>query len=221
MIMTNLIVTYHYAGDLEQAATLLNELEATSNTADNPFMGVVLASLLSLEKLERGELDSLKTVPLELGQDFGALAPFIPALEWIFSANPKIHLARGEFAEALDDAQQTLGLLEMRKFRFPLAQVRLQIGLALQGLGKTGEAIDLLRGAATECREAGNVRTGWLILKTLSELETGAGNQAQANRDRQEAAEMVGYILDHIGDAYLKELFINKPAVRWLLDEPS
>ena len=59
----------------------------------------------------------------------------------------------------------------------------------------------------------------WQILATLGDLEGMSGNQAEAERLRREAREIVNYIAENAGSDALRDSFLAQPAVARVLKE--
>jgi len=83
-------------------------------------------------------------------------------------------------------------------------------------LGREEAALESLLEARSIAEAIGSRRMLWRVLFALSELEA---DLTEAERLRQQARQIVEYIADHIDEVKLRQLFLNLPDVRAVLNE--
>jgi tetratricopeptide (TPR) repeat protein len=136
----------------------------------------------------------------------------------VAAVHAEVALGQGEYAQALDvlDAfLETMGA----DLALPLRpRLHLLKGQALLGLGRLGEAVSLLRGAAEEARGLGLRPRLWPILMTLGRCESLGRNAAAAAAAFGEARQVVEEIAASIDQAGLRTSFLGRPDVRALLE---
>lgn len=88
---------------------------------------------------------------------------------------------------------------------------------ALMGLGRVEEALAALHRARSMCESFGIRRLLWEILADLADLELSMGNTESAATLSTQAAEIVGYIRDHIDDPGMRNSYLNIPRISKIL----
>jgi len=137
-----------------------------------------------------------------------------------------ICLAEAELALAHQDFDRARVVLDELLSRLAMARIRAYVPDALylksqtllaQGLTQSED----VRAALTEARataEALNSRRSlWLILATLSQIETEHGNHAAAQSLFQQARTLVTFIADQIDTPELRASFLSLPNVQAVL----
>ncbi|HET7087628.1 MAG TPA: hypothetical protein VFL17_03160 [Anaerolineae bacterium] len=128
-------------------------------------------------------------------------------------------LSSGDYALALDVADETVSLLRQAGLRLGLSDVLYFKGRALLGLDRAEEAYAALNEARAEAEAIGSRRTLWRILLAVSEIESRRGRHAEAQSRRRQAREIVEFIADHTGSPELRESFLNLRDVRDVMGE--
>jgi tetratricopeptide (TPR) repeat protein len=136
---------------------------------------------------------------------------------WVALASGELAMARQEYARAASLMDEVLAYIH-RAIRRPfIPEVLYLKGQALRAQGQTEAALEALNAARAEAEALGSRRNLWPILALLSEMEAQRGNATEAQSLRQQAAELITYIVSHIGDAELRASFLALPGVRAVL----
>jgi ATP/maltotriose-dependent transcriptional regulator MalT len=130
---------------------------------------------------------------------------------------PQIELAisRRDVARAASLADTLIEFLEKGKMRAFLPEALYLSGRAALAQGEAEQARLRLGEARAAAEALGSRRMQWQILAALSDIESGRGNQAEAEAFRKQTSVIVEYIADHTPKD-LKESFLNLPRVRAL-----
>jgi tetratricopeptide (TPR) repeat protein len=153
--------------------------------------------------------DSVRDLKVESVQLFSNI--------WVALADGELALARQEYARAVTLMDEVLDYIH-RAIRRPFIPEALYLkSQALRAQGQTGAALEALNAARAEAEALGSRRNLWPILAALSEIEAGRGNTVEAGALRQQAAELITFIANHIGDAELRTSFLALPRVRAVL----
>ena len=86
-------------------------------------------------------------------------------------------------------------------------------------VGQVEAARSALLEARAAAEEKGERTMLWQILATLSDLERKSGHEAEAEKLRDQAREIIDYIADHAGTDELRSAFLAQPAVVRVLDQ--
>jgi hypothetical protein len=94
-------------------------------------------------------------------------------------------------------------------------------GLAASAMKDPDSARKYLEAAQAEAQRNMSRRILWRILLALADLEADAGRPLEAEAIRQQAAEHVGFIADHIEDDERRRSFLSQDLVRQALNPQS
>ena len=137
----------------------------------------------------------------------------------------RVGLAQIELAMVDQDYQvaaqlgdELLELLETSGFPAYLADALNIKGRVLVALGEAERARAVLSEARTAAEAVGSRRALWQILVNLAEVEADLGNEAEAAKVREAAKEVIEFIAEHAGTEDLRESFLNRHAVKSLMD---
>ena len=190
-----------------------------------PILAAWPQAILVLLYLFRGDIAAGETMSLklpdyaEIRDGFGYM-PFM----WI-----RVGLAKAELAMSKKNydlagvlADQICDDLRAGGIRYLRPDVLLLKGRSLLARepDRVEEAVAILQQARAEAEALGSRRTLWPILAILGNLEQEQGRMAEANKLRQQAREIIRYIVDHTTTPELKRSFLGLPAVKALLPDP-
>ncbi|MCC7353201.1 MAG: hypothetical protein IT330_05530 [Anaerolineae bacterium] len=129
----------------------------------------------------------------------------------------EIALARKEYTRAIGQVDGLITALQNFGMHPFLADAFYIKGEALTALGRGEEACEVLRQARAEAEAHNSHRILWRILFSLSQVERGQGNQAEAEGLRNQARGVVLHIADHAGSPTLRASFLRRPQVHAVL----
>ncbi len=138
---------------------------------------------------------------------------------FLAQADIELGLAQGDYERVVDRVDGSIDALRQFKVRAWLPHALQYKGRALLGQGRTDEAHDLLIEARAEAEALGSRRILWEILYALSQVEARRGSDADAQRLRQQAREIVEFIAGHTGSPELRQSFLNLPDVQNVMRE--
>lgn len=209
----SLALTYAYIGAfdkaLEWAQPILLDSEQADRWNSNSFAILALVYLMRGNLAESREMIRASYRTLEKV----APSPFLSGVTYI--ADVALAVAEQDLGRGFnmsDKLIDTLGGRGVRFFRFYALYLKAR---ALDGLGRTDEAEQILRMARAEAEPIEARRNLWRILALLGEIETRRGNYQQATDLNHQAREIIEFIAAHTPDEY-RESFLNLPDVRAL-----
>jgi predicted ATPase/DNA-binding SARP family transcriptional activator len=212
------LLAYLSGGALEQAEQLADQLY-TSREEDKPIFQHYLLANIAWTKIALGKLREGQAV---LEQAFSSLdreSPFSFATVPLMVADAHLQLALGNPEGAVDRTGDVIHQLNQAGGRFYLAELLWLQSRAWLALENSGKAREALMEAKAVAEDTGERTILWQILATLGDLEGMSGNQAEAERLRREAREIVNYIAENAGSDALRDSFLAQPAVARVLKE--
>ncbi len=132
-------------------------------------------------------------------------------------ANIELALAKKDFAIALsiiDDLQVQIPVT----IRPDIPELLWHKGEALLGLGQVKAAQQALVQARTMAEALNSRQSLWRIFSLMSEIEIKAGNHVEAGVLKEKARQNASFIADRLEAVGLKDLFLNKPEVKAVLN---
>jgi tetratricopeptide (TPR) repeat protein len=131
-------------------------------------------------------------------------------------ANIELAVSRGDHSLALALAEDLLTEV------FPLTRVDVPDVLrwkakALQGLGRSDEALQVLTEARRQSEEFGGDLHLWPILAELAEVNSNLGNHEEAQANREGARQIVERIAESLREVGLQDSFLNQPRLQKLM----
>ena len=207
------IKLYRAAGALEEAERWADELYSQRSTAPPNFIIHYLIDIvhtkIALGKLDEGQVlldELLANLPLDAVWSYDIID--------IALCYAELHLALGQPENLFAGLEERFQPYREIGFDMLLADEYLLRGRAALALKKYDTARESLL-KARQAAEAQDERAIlWQILATLSELERANGDEAAAERLRDQARAIVADIAEHAGA--LKEDFLAQPAVATL-----
>jgi tetratricopeptide (TPR) repeat protein len=203
---------YASMGLLERGRELVNQAMEYAGQYTPPWFPWVLTEQAQLHIL----LGEFREADLELERARRAIQTVDP----IGLTAAVIPMVRSQLALAQKDYPRVLAEVdELEPYRVIgvrtyLPDVEYRRGKALFGLGRVGEAREVLNAARREAETLGSRRTLWPILKALGDVERVAGDLQSASRHWHASAEIVEYISARIDDEELKAAFLRLPEVQ-------
>jgi tetratricopeptide (TPR) repeat protein len=166
-----------------------------------------------------GELAAAETALREARTHIHADDPF--TVQMLVLAEGEYGLACQDYARVLTTMEELIPMLRGRGIRLFIADALGYQGRALHAQGRLDAAQDRLSAARAEAEATGTRWSLWPILATLSVIAAERGHADEAAALRQQAAEIVNAIAAHTGSPELRDGFLNKPAVRAVLNETA
>ena len=177
------------------------------------------ASLAGLAYIHycRGELEEAEAA-ISRSYDALELRSLASAAFFTYPIDGKLKLAQGKPEEAASVAEDYFAYLEQTKLR-PFRPDALYIkGRALLDQNQVTEARETLAAARAEAEALGAKRILWQILAVLAEADECLGNTEEAAAVHAEAGDIIRYLAAQVGEEELRETFLQRPAVRAVLD---
>ncbi len=212
---------YGYLGDVPRALTLVRQAQAQAaavEAAIQPWLEIeTLIPLLYILNDRPVEAEAaLAANPLS--HDPAALQQqFILTQLIIIQVQAELALYHGHPAQAIVLIVAMIAALQHSHVRLLLPDALGLHGRALHAAGQLAEAQAVLDAARAEAEALGSRRSLWTILAALADLAVAQGHPAAAPALRQEAADILSYLLEHAGSDELRAAFRARPAVRALL----
>ena len=207
---------YGTLGALERGIELTRRAVANAERV-YPLWRPGAAAALARLHLRNGDLAAAAQLVQESYRDLKVESIQLFGVIWVALAGGELALARQEYARAVSLMDEVTAYIH-RAIRRPfIPEVLYLKGQALRAQGQTEAALEALNAARAEAEALGSRRNLWPILALLSEMEAQRGNATEAQSLRQQAAELITYIVSHIGDAELRASFLALPGVRAVL----
>ncbi|MBI1882507.1 MAG: hypothetical protein HYR94_30400 [Chloroflexi bacterium] len=207
------ILAYLTAGALPQARQLADELYAIRESIFRIRLSDSLGVLVQV-KVMQGDLVGAQRLLKEAYQKLDIDNLPIVLVERMLIAEAHLQLALGKPERALERMQVLTGRARRAGVLLYLPEALWLQGKALLMLEQAEQARQSFLEGQKVAAETGARRVWWPILWTLSQLETAAGNTAEAERLRRQAWEIVAYIADHAGSDELRASFLALPEVQ-------
>ena len=206
---------YGSFGDIEKGLDTCQESLDITLSKLPEWKSLPVAMIVRLQLL-KGDLRQAEEVA---GSD--RLVPFsIPYPRYtilVEMANVELALAQKDYRKALaiiDELQNTIPAT----IRPDIPEVLWHKAEALLGLGRVAEARQTLLRARALAEELCSRQSLWRILSLLGEIKSEAGNKVEAGVLREKARQNVSFIADRLQGLGLKELFLDKPDVKAVLN---
>jgi tetratricopeptide (TPR) repeat protein len=210
-----MLLLHCLAGSPDQAGLWADKLSAALRERSMPVFESYFLTNIARAKIAQGKLAEGQGI---LDRVLAILEPDAPRSQIIIT----IAIVYGRMQLAVGKPERVFDLMDDRVlsyrqagFHHSLAEEFWLRGRALTLLGRLDEA----RVALNEARRAAEAREEqiilWQILASLSELEREVGDQAAAEKRRDEALSVVDDIAAHAGE--LRSAFLSQPGVRQLL----
>jgi tetratricopeptide (TPR) repeat protein len=203
-------------GALAEAESWADRLYAQRETI-MPTLTHYYLTIVALAKIACGKLDEGQAILDDRLAGLQADAPEFNIITLIAIAYGHLHLAQGRPEALFAGLEEQVWQYREAGFLSFLADeywLRGRTEMALGNYEAAREALLKARDAA-EAQEEQAVL--WQILVSLAEVEEACGDVETAERLRDEAREVVGYIVEHAGE--LRERFLERPEVVSLLNE--
>jgi tetratricopeptide (TPR) repeat protein len=208
-----MISLFLHCGALDQAELWADRLYALREGFVPVFQAYNLAAIAQA-KIAKGDLVAGATILDQAFERFNWVGSGSILIAALSVADGYLQLALGNPQATLDRMKDGIGRLRAGDSKLNLAESLWLQGRAWLAMGQIDRAKESLL-EASEVAEATSERTIlWQILVSLAEVEEACGDGETAERLRDEAREVVGYIVEHVGE--LRETFLERPEVKSL-----
>ena len=208
---------YLAAGAMDQAEHMADQLYALQASL-MPIFQSAFFNRIARVKIACGKLGEGKAIldrALELCSTGNIWSHYII---WIAITDAYLQLALGKPERAFNRLEERVQSYRQAGFRFNLAEELWLRGRVSLALGEVEAAKEILLEAKTVAEEKEERLFLWQILATLSENERMSGNEAEAEKLRGQACEIINYIADQAGDEEdLRAAFLDQPEVERVL----
>lgn len=209
-----LAVVYASLGAIEQGFKTAHHALRVAETQFPHYRCFALGALTQLHLLNGSLAEAKAAIEQGKTDSYGAAHPAWNM--WINIAEAELALQQNGYDEAISVANRWLPMLRQNGVQIyipNMLHIRSQAQLALN---QKEAAVESLLEARSIAEEIGSRRMLWLVLFALSQLEA---DPIEADNLRQQARRIIEYIADHIDETDLREVFLNHPDVRAVLDE--
>ncbi|MEJ2749535.1 MAG: hypothetical protein P8183_16765, partial [Anaerolineae bacterium] len=201
------------AGALEKAEPwtdkLYDQLEEIQPVLRTPLLVAVARAKIALGELGEAEDILVRDLAI-LDQASPAMINMVP----VFVADAHLQLALGQPERTLERLETVIQRLHHLRSRNCLAEAHWLQGQARLALGEINQAKEALWEAKAAAEVTGERPILWQILVSLAEVEEACGKANTADKLRDEARDLVGYIAEHAGE--MRETFLERPEVQSL-----
>ena len=166
--------------------------------------------------LMRGDLDAAQNA-FSVAKIENAIQSGGPAAMYGVIALGNYLYARGEFARAAELMAKRVNELRQFGLKATLHEALSIQAQAVRALGDPARAFELLHQAREVAEGMQARRMLWQIYAALCEMENERGNAEQANAYREQARDVLKFIVEHTPQEF-RESFLNVPHVREVLN---
>jgi tetratricopeptide (TPR) repeat protein len=218
----NLVLILDYMGDQKRALEIARETQARADAlAGEAHAWRALESVVAQLHLHAGRPVEAQAVldRASIGPNLAGTRPQFTT-EYLFmgAVTAEMALAQGDVEQALDLAEDVIGILRESGTRLFLTDALLLQGQALLAAGRRAEAEAALGMAQAEAEALGSRRTLWQVLAERARLADADGAQAEAAALWRQAGEIVAYIAVHAGSEALADSFRARAEVREIIE---
>jgi len=209
-----LAAVYASLGAIEQGLETAHQAVMAAESQFPHYLSFALGALTQLHLLNGNLAEAEVAIEKSIGDPYRDVHPAWNM--WSNIAQAEFALQQDEYEEAISVTNRWLPMLRQNSVQIyisPLLHIQSQAQLAL---GREEAALESLLEARSIAEAIGSQRMLWRVLFALSELEA---DLTEAERLRQQARQIVEYIADHIDEVKLRQLFLNLPDVRAVLNE--
>jgi DNA-binding SARP family transcriptional activator len=208
---------YLAAGAMDLAEQFANQMYAMQDHLMPMFQSAFLNSVAHV-KIACGKLSEGEAI---LDQALKLCSPdniWSHNAIWIAINDTYLQLALGSPERAFRRLEERVQGYRQAGFLCNLAEELWLRGRVRLALGEIKEAKEILMEAKTIAEEKQERIFLWQILATLGDLEELRGDEAEAEKRRKQACEIIEYIVEHAGDEEdLRASFLAKPEVSRIL----
>lgn len=208
---TNLALTYAGMGDVARGLEFVEPAHAPEGWETSLL--AVRAQLYVLQ----GDLERARALVQEARAEMKPELPSPFLVGALYLAEMEIALAERDFVRLLEACDKFLAGVRERGMQFFRVYAEYFKGRALDALGRTEEAEELLERTRAEVEQVSGRRNLWQILALLGEIETRRRNREQAAQLYARAREIIEFIAAHTPEEY-RESYLNLPDVRAVLN---
>jgi tetratricopeptide (TPR) repeat protein len=206
---------YRLLGAFDRSLEISRATVALGETQSTFWLAQALGSLARLQ-IDQGEYDQAAATIAR------ASKALTPANRFTYSyllnmAECELALARAHYADAIEKADGAIEGLRQRRGYTLVPYMLCYKGAALAALNRIDEAQQVLTEALRQAQTLGARHSWCRALIALADVHERRSQFDEAQRVRKEAAEIIGFIADHISDAELRESFLHLPDVRGLI----
>ena len=215
------------------AASVYGLYGIAQRSLDEAIKAIGLASLshqvwyfqipLALAHLKNGNLTEASEALLPMYE--GPKMESKQNMEYLGIISPLPYLIRNELALAQQDYDRVLSYSITPRDQVAEGGERIVLpdllrvrALALNALGRVGEAGENLAQARIAAEAQGSKRALWPILIEMSQVASIQGNQDQSQRLLNESKEIIDFIAARCGSPEMRYEFLNSPHVRLVLE---
>ncbi|HET9907400.1 MAG TPA: adenylate/guanylate cyclase domain-containing protein [Anaerolineales bacterium] len=142
--------------------------------------------------------------------------PYARYTIFVCLANLEFAYAKGKYAEVLKLADELMAEVKSLT-RVDVPDVLRLKGLALLGLNRLDEALQILTEACSLAKEIDANLQLWSSLAGLADVQSKLGKQKEAEDSLVEARKIVAQVAESLREIGLNESFLNQPQVRKLM----
>ncbi len=213
-LRSELAWVYSYCGELEKGLEILDKAFQVAETKQPAWKAFPQAAKIRMVLLQGDVQSAQQAAGDKLLEPISI--PYARYTIFLSLANIELAVSRGDHSLALALAEDLLTEV------FPLTRVDVPDVLrwkakALHGLGRSDEALQILREARLLSEEFGGDLHLWPVLAELADINLKLGNHQEAEVNRKEAQQIVERMAESLREIGLTESFMNQPRVQRLM----
>jgi class 3 adenylate cyclase/tetratricopeptide (TPR) repeat protein len=207
---------YSYCGALQKGLDILDKAFQVAETKQPAWRAFPRAAKIRMYLLQGDVQSAQQAAGDELLEPISI--PYARYTVFLSLANIELAISRGDNFLALAMIEDLLTEV------FPLTRVDVPDVLrwkakALQGLGRSGEALQVLTEARSLTEEFGCDLHLWPILVELADVNSELGNHEEAQANQEKAHRIIERIAESLYEMGLRTLFLNQPRIQKLMRE--
>lgn len=221
IILTHTLLSFlysdlgHYPLAMDMVDRVVDIQHLTDNVLTNSFfLGAELLAHVRAGKLEEAEkLMAEEKVAADQVNFF--------ARQYTQLAMGYLSLLKGDYPFAIQFTHEYLEQLQSNGIENLIPELLLLIARSQIALGEWHEADATLDRAQTKVEKLGSRRSQWQVDYLRGRCALHGGDQESAQKSFNRSKETLSYILDHISNDELREMFLKKEEVRAVFDAVS
>ena len=213
-LRSELALMYVYCGASEKGYPLIEQALQVVEAKQPAWRSFPQAVKVRMHLLEADLPSAEQTTGSEFIQPTSI--PYARYTIFVCLANIEMAVAKEEYGKALSLIEELLEEV-VPLTRVDVPEVLLWKGLALIGLDRFDEALQVLTEACSLAKETDSNLHLWLILSSLADVNVKLGNDREAESNRAEARQIVEQIAKSLREVGLRDSFLNQPRVRELM----
>jgi len=207
---------YAYCGEFDKAYSLIGYALQVAESKQPQWRAFPQAGKVRIHLLQGDLRSAEQTAGGEMLKPISI--PYARYTIFLFLANVELAIAKGEYDKALLLVDGLLSEVTPLT-RVDVPDVLRWKGIALLGLNRLDEALQVLTEACSLANELGAKLQLWLVLSSLADVNEKLGNNKEVKSNLEEARKIIEQIAESLREVGLAESFLNQPQVQKVMRE--